>query len=328
MSFYDDLERNMQNPEFRRAYEEQTRQLESSPVEPSGKRLTWDQLRTHERQQGGYWDYLSGGKVWVSVPNPSSGAVAEDAEPAPWVSGPVLRKRPIPDQLDYFSERLAALLDGAKLDRDTLIAIGATVVNLGAIAAQLRKQPLPDITAGISDAEAEASATSDLTIDEVRALHPDDAAVAEVRAWIPEGTPDHALIELEAHTLRGVLAVLDGWRRNAFGVAAQRNAVEVQLAKTGADGAQWQARAEEAERELAELRAQAREEWGEKYSGGGYLTRPDSAWMDERWPVEQWAWDHTRHGGVVGRRRIIVFEDWQEIRAKDLPEERPEAGDG
>lgn len=112
--------------------------------------------------------------------------------------------------------------------------------------------------------------------DDVRALHPDDAAVAEVRAWIPEGTPDEALIELEAHTLRGVLAVLDGWRRNAFAVAAQRNAVEAQLAETSADGAQWQARAEEAEalkraayadrsaaieradaaeRELAELRA-------------------------------------------------------------------------
>lgn len=174
--------------------------------------------------------------------------------------------------------------------------------------------------------ESPASAAAD--IDEVRALHPDDAAVAEVRAWIPEGTPDDALIELEAHTLRGVLAVLDGWRRNAFGVAAQRNAVEVQLAKTSADGAQWQARAEEAERELAELRAQAREEWGEKYSGGGYLTRPDFAWMDERWPVEQWAWDHTRHGGVVGKRTIIVVEDWQKIRAKDLPEERPEADGG
>lgn len=87
MSFYDDLDRCMQNPEFRRSYEEQARQLN--------------------------------GAESATVP---------------------IRQRPIPDQLDYFSTKLAGLLDGAKLERETLITIGAAVVNIGALAAQLRKQ--------------------------------------------------------------------------------------------------------------------------------------------------------------------------------------------
>lgn len=241
MSFYDDLDRCMQNPEFRRSYEEQARQLN--------------------------------GAESATVP---------------------IRQRPIPDQLDYFSTKLAGLLDGAKLERETLIIIGAAVVNIGAIAAQLRAQPLPSITDAISDVEAEASATLDLTIDEVRALHPDDAAVAEVRAWLPEGTPDNALIELEAHTLRGVLAVLDQWEQNARTAAAQRNAAEGSMerakvdmrllredvgdANKRADAAEALKRAayadrsaaieraDEAERELAELRERIgnvrQTEWG------------------------------------------------------------------
>lgn len=55
------------------------------------------------------------------------------SEPVP------IRQRPIPDQLDHFSEKLAGLLD-RELDREALIAIGAAVVNLGAIAAQLRAE--------------------------------------------------------------------------------------------------------------------------------------------------------------------------------------------
>ena len=65
------------------------------------------------------------------------------------------------------------------------------------------------------------------------------------------------------------------------------------------------------------------EEWGQRYGGGGYLTRVESDWMRERWPIEQWAWDNTRNGGVVGKRTIIVVEDWQDIRSDDLPKGRP-----
>lgn len=66
---------------------------------------------------------------------------AATGQPQPNDDGQVpLRQRPIPDQLDYHSEKLAALLDTRKLDRDTLIAIGAAVVGLGSAASQLRKQ--------------------------------------------------------------------------------------------------------------------------------------------------------------------------------------------
>lgn len=120
-----------------------------------------------------------------------------------------------------------------------------------------------------------------------------DGAVAELMAWLPESTPDNALIELEAHTLRGVLAVLDQWEQNARTAAAQRNAAEGRLEAAKVDmrllredagdadkrvdaaGALKRAayadrsaaieRADEAERELAELReriGEARQEWG------------------------------------------------------------------
>ena len=87
----------------------------------------------------------------------------------------------------------------------------------------------------------------------------------------------------------------------------------------------WRAERAKVERlraRLAEI-GETREEWGQRYSGGGYLTRVESDWMRERWPVEQWAWDNTRHGAVVGKRTIIVVEDWQDIRSDDLPQDRP-----
>lgn len=80
--------------------------------------------------------------------------------------------------------------------------------------------------------------------------------------------------------------------------------------------------AQQARARLAEI-GETEVEWGQKYSGGGYLTRVDSDWMRERWPIEQWAWDNTRNGGVVGKRTVIVVEDWQDIRSDDLPKDRP-----
>jgi hypothetical protein len=68
-----------------------------------------------------------------------AGAGAVDAlrqtdEPVP------LRKRPIPDQLDYLGEQLAAQMNPGDIPRDTLIAMGAAIVNMGAIATELRKR--------------------------------------------------------------------------------------------------------------------------------------------------------------------------------------------
>jgi hypothetical protein len=55
-----------------------------------------------------------------------------------------LRQRPIPEQIDYLTDKLAAQLDGSKLPREILIAIGAAIVTMGAIAAKLR-QEAPDV---------------------------------------------------------------------------------------------------------------------------------------------------------------------------------------
>lgn len=64
--------------------------------------------------------------------------------------------------------------------------------------------------------------------------HPDDAAVAEVRGWL-DGAQDEDLIELEARTLSGVLAVLDGWEQNARTAVAQRNTAYGELEQLRAE---------------------------------------------------------------------------------------------
>lgn len=50
-----------------------------------------------------------------------------------------IRQRPLPDQIDYFVDKLAALLDRDPIPpRDVLMAVGPAIVSLGAIAAKLR----------------------------------------------------------------------------------------------------------------------------------------------------------------------------------------------
>lgn len=61
----------------------------------------------------------------------------DDAAPVP------LRQRSIPDQLDYFGDKLAAQLDTQTVPRDALIAMGAAIVGMGHIATVLRKQAAP-----------------------------------------------------------------------------------------------------------------------------------------------------------------------------------------
>lgn len=218
-----------------------------------------------------------------------------------------IRLRSIPDQLDHFSELLAPLLARDGVDRETLLAVGATIVNLGAIAAQLRK--------------ATPSGP----------LHPDDAAVAEVRAWLPEGTPDNALIELEAHTLRGVLAVLDQWEQNARNAAAQRNAAEGTLERAKVDmrllredvgdankradaaGALKRAayadrsaaieRADEAERELAELRIR----------GGA----PETVWGHQVHGDDGWAGEAVPQASEAAARALVEHMNTKSIRPGD-----------
>ena len=215
----------------------------------------------------------------------------------------LLRQRPIPDQLDYFSEQLAALVDPDRLDRDALIAVGATLVGLGAIASKLRAEPMPRITDGITGDEAYASAEFDLTIDEIRSFKSRaEAAEAQLKAVMQY---THEIGEVQAGLPSPEAAVA----RAGYWQALQR---------VSAQGAREQSeRADAAEKELAGLReriGEEREEWGQKYSGGGYLTKVDADWFNQRWPLADWIASNTRFGAVVGRRRIIVVEDWQDFR--------------
>lgn len=102
---------------------------------------------------------------------------------------------------------------------------------------------------------------------EEREQHPDDAAVVGVRAWL-DGLNDEALVEFKVRRLRSVLNVLSGWERYARGVAAQLGGAYSEL---NAVKAAATARAETAEAQLAELRAE-REDCKYRYVGGP--TRP------------------------------------------------------
>ena len=55
-------------------------------------------------------------------------------------------------------------------------------------------------------------------------------------------------------------------------------------------------------------------EYGVLMSGGGYSTRWDDPEMDRIYPLGQWIEHNRRHGGHVYRRRVIVVEDWKEVR--------------
>lgn len=54
-------------------------------------------------------------------------------------------------------------------------------------------------------------------------------------------------------------------------------------------------------------------EYGQLYSGGGYLTFNDSPVIEKIWPLADRIKAGQRSGGRVYRRRIVVIEDWEEV---------------
>lgn len=63
-------------------------------------------------------------------------------------------------------------------------------------------------------------------------------------------------------------------------------------------------------------------EYGQQYSSGGYLTMVDSPEIERIYPLADRVRDGQRNGGHVGRRRIVVVEDWEQVT--EAPEgERP-----
>jgi hypothetical protein len=56
-------------------------------------------------------------------------------------------------------------------------------------------------------------------------------------------------------------------------------------------------------------------------SGGGFHTRWNHPEADRIYPTPEWAAGQIRTGGHVYRRRIIVIEEWTEIKKRDLGRE-------
>ena len=49
-------------------------------------------------------------------------------------------------------------------------------------------------------------------------------------------------------------------------------------------------------------------------SGGGMCVRNPHPDIDRIFPLAEWIDHHTRHGGKVYRRTVVVIEDWTEVK--------------
>lgn len=77
------------------------------------------------------------------------------------------------------------------------------------------------------------------------------------------------------------------------------------------------ARAEKAEAKLAALGAPVVEH-ARLMSGGGWHLRYENDWVRKNCPLAGWIRNGQRFGGTVGKRTVIVVEDWAEIRDPGL----------
>lgn len=64
---------------------------------------------------------------------------------------------------------------------------------------------------------------------------------------------------------------------------------------------------------MSEEAPEAVTEYGELYSGGGYLLRNPAPEIERIYPVAEWIKHGRQDGGRVFRRRVIVVEDWTEV---------------
>ena len=55
-------------------------------------------------------------------------------------------------------------------------------------------------------------------------------------------------------------------------------------------------------------------EYATQMSGGGMHIRWDDPEMERIYPLAEWIPAQQRFGGKVYRRRVIVVEDWEEVR--------------
>lgn len=152
------------------------------------------------------------------------------AEPAPDGTPILLRQRPIPDQCNYLAEKLAAHLEPGTMPHEAYIAVGATIVNLGAIGT------------------------------EVRALQAAfDAATARA---------EHA--EAKAERLHAHLTAVEADRESIKALRHELESLQdKQLAAVTAEALEQRTRAEQAEARLAEI-GKTSVEWGVRGGGGTF----------------------------------------------------------
>lgn len=77
---------------------------------------------------------------------------------------------------------------------------------------------------------------------------------------------------------------------------------------------QLEAELAEARERIAELEGAAILEYGQQSSGGGYLTWLTGGEFEQIYPLAHRIEFGQRFGGKVGRRRIVVLEDWKNLR--------------
>jgi hypothetical protein len=51
-----------------------------------------------------------------------------------------------------------------------------------------------------------------------------------------------------------------------------------------------------------------------RMAGGGYHIRSDGQDIERIYPTEEWIEHQIRSGAMVYKRRVIVVEDWTEVR--------------
>lgn len=59
-------------------------------------------------------------------------------------------------------------------------------------------------------------------------------------------------------------------------------------------------------------------EYALEMSGGSMQVRNDAPYIEEVYPLQQWLGHHVFQGAHVYRRRVIVVEEWERVRVRDL----------
>lgn len=150
----------------------------------------------------------------------------------------LLRQRPLPDQCDYLAKQLAPHVEPGTMPREALIAVGATIVNLGAIGMAIRalvaERDAAEVELSRVKAELNARIAAE-SADAAAGSYAGRAEEAEAKLVVAENM--RAWLGTEATKL---LAEREAAMAYAREVEAERNAET--------------ARAEKAEAALAEMR--------------------------------------------------------------------------